>query len=358
MNNSLLALDSESFFIPKNERNDLHMKFDYCIGNPPYQENTEGTGNFKYAPPTFHTFMDAAYEIADKVEMITPAKFLFNAGNTPKAWNEKMLNDEHLIVEFYTRDCSTVFNNVNFAGGVAITYRDAGKCFGAIKHFMEYEEMNSILKKVKIDTKDDSLCSVIDVCTKFNLEILANDYPQYKEHERRLSSNILTFDCFSEKDTGDCVGIYGVIKNQRAFKFIKRKYLDIDKKIDKYKVLIPKSGGDGSFGETISKPIVAHPNTGYTHTFIGIGNYTTEQEAMNTVNYISTKFTRALLSVLKVTQDFTAEKWNYVPMQDFTSNSDIDCSQSIPDIDKQLYKKYGLTDQEIEFIEAIVKPME
>ena len=333
------------------------MKFDYCIGNPPYQENTEGEGNFKYAPPTFHTFMDAAYDIADKVEMITPAKFLFNAGNTPKAWNEKMLNDEHLKVEYYTRDCSTVFSNVNFAGGVAITYRDATKNFGAIKHFMEYSEMNNILQKVWSKSSVDTLCTVIDVCTKFDLKNLEADYPEYKGHERRLSSNILTFDCFHNDDDGDSIGIYGVIKNQRSFKYINKKYIDNDAKIDKYKVLIPKSGGDGSFGETISNPIVATPNTGYTHTFIGIGNFNTRIEAENTLSYISTKFVRALLSVLKVTQDFTSEKWAYVPLQDFTSNSDIDWNKSISDIDKQLYQKYDLSDDEIDFIETHVKEM-
>ena len=69
------------------------MKFDYCIGNPPYQKERENTSD----KPVYNDFMDAAYTISDRVELITPASdFLFNAGKTPKEWNEQMLQDEHL----------------------------------------------------------------------------------------------------------------------------------------------------------------------------------------------------------------------------------------------------------------------
>ena len=68
--------------------------FDYVIGNPPYQEDTQAQGD--RANPVYNQFMDASYVVAEKVELITPARFLFNAGQTPKAWNRKMLNDPHL----------------------------------------------------------------------------------------------------------------------------------------------------------------------------------------------------------------------------------------------------------------------
>ena len=73
------------------------MKFDFVIGNPPYQDNTKGD-NDSFAPPIYDKFMDAAYSIADKVELIHPARFLFNAGSTPKKWNKKMLEDEHFKI--------------------------------------------------------------------------------------------------------------------------------------------------------------------------------------------------------------------------------------------------------------------
>ena len=121
------------------------MKFDYVIGNPPYQETQEGTSD----NPIYNCFMDAAYEIAEKVELITPARFLFDAGKTPKVWNEKMLEDEHLKVEYYEQDSSKVFSNTDIKGGVAVTYRDKSKIFGAIDTFTQYPVLNNILVKVR-----------------------------------------------------------------------------------------------------------------------------------------------------------------------------------------------------------------
>ena len=96
--------------------------FDYVIGNPPYMEITKSDST--RMPPVYNAFMDASYKVANKVELITPARFLFNAGYTPKAWNEKMLNDEHFKVLLYEMDASKVFPNTDIKGGVAGTYRD------------------------------------------------------------------------------------------------------------------------------------------------------------------------------------------------------------------------------------------
>ena len=72
----------------------MTRKFDVVIGNPPYQE--EATGTATHSMPVYHRFMEAAYEVGQKAVLITPARFLFNAGYTPKEWNRKMLNDPHL----------------------------------------------------------------------------------------------------------------------------------------------------------------------------------------------------------------------------------------------------------------------
>ena len=121
------------------------MKFDYVIGNPPYQETLQNTSD----KPIYNDFMDASYQISDKVELITPARFLFNAGKTAKVWNEKMLNDVHLKVLYYEPDSSKVFSNTDIKGGVAITYRDGNAEFGAIGSFTPYNELNDILHRVK-----------------------------------------------------------------------------------------------------------------------------------------------------------------------------------------------------------------
>lgn len=105
-------------------------------------------------------------------------------------------------------------------------------------------------------------------------------------------------------------------------------------------------------------PSIEGPSVGATETFYSMGLCKSEKEIENVLSYIKTKFARALLSVLKITQDVNPGKWKYVPLQDFTSSSDIDWSQSVANIDKQLYKKYNLSDEEINFIETNVKEME
>lgn len=124
------------------------MKFDFVIGNPPYQDETIGD-NKGYAPPVYHKFLENAYKIGDIVEMIHPARFLFNAGSTPKQWNEQMLQDPHLKVLYFEQDSSKVFSNTDIKGGVVITHHDKVKDYGAIGTFTTFSELNSIFKKVK-----------------------------------------------------------------------------------------------------------------------------------------------------------------------------------------------------------------
>jgi len=97
---------------------------------------------------------------------------------------------------------------------------------------------------------------------------------------------------------------------------------------------------------------------GFTETFISIGAFDEELEAQNCLKYVKSKFARTMLGILKVTQHNPREKWIYVPLQDFTPQSDIDWTKSIPEIDRQLYAKYGLDEKEIAFIEEKVKAME
>jgi hypothetical protein len=111
--------------------------FDYVIGNPPYQDETTNEGDRK--PPVYNLFMDQTYKVSKAVELITPARFLFNAGQTPKVWNEKMLNDSHLKVLDYEPDATKVFPNTDIKGGVAVTYRDERNNYGEIGIFTTYQ---------------------------------------------------------------------------------------------------------------------------------------------------------------------------------------------------------------------------
>ena len=135
-------------------------------------------------------------------------------------------------------------------------------------------------------------------------------------------------------------------------------YVDEHDNLLKYKVFVPKSNGSGAIGEVLSTPLIGEPLIGHTQTYISIGAFSTRYEAEAVLKYVKTKFARTMLGTLKVTQDNKKDTWSNVPMQDFTENSDIDWSKSVAEIDRQLYKKYNLSQEEINFIEEKVKPME
>lgn len=208
-------------------------------------------------------------------------------------------------------------------------------------------------------------------------EKVHEDYPEarYKEgpdgknigmlskgHDYDMSTNIferLPSVFFMEKpdDEHEYIRIYGRDGNGRVLKWIRKDYVNSPKPLFTFSIILPKANNSGQFGETISQPIITEPGVGSTETFMSIGCFATKIEAENCVSYFSTKFARCMLGVLKTTQDLTPDKWKYVPLQNFTSSSDIDWSKSIPEIDRQLYAKYGLSAEEIEFIESHVKEM-
>ena len=307
-----------------------HKLFNFVIGNPPYQETRKGTSDKQ----VYNYLIDAAYEISEKAEFITPSRFLFNSGNTPKAWNEKMLNDSHIKVMKYEENASKVFPNTDIKGGVAVTYRDSKKDFGAIEIYTKYEELNQILHKV-IHVEIAPLSNEIYLQNKFELDILYKDHPECKNQigskgkERRLTTSIFkTLNIFKESSFDGAVRILGLIDNNRVYKYIDRKYLSEHQNLNKYKVILPKVNGTGAFDEVLSSPIVGEPGLGFTQSFISIGAFELKEQAESTLKYIKGKFARAMLHVLKVTQDNNTEVWKYVPLQDFTSNSGIDWSKS------------------------------
>ncbi len=344
------------------------MKFDFCIGNPPYQDETIGD-NKGFAPPVYNKFIDAACEVADKVELIHPARFLFNAGSTPKAWNEKMLNDTHFKVLQYEEDCTKLFSNTDIKGGVAITYHDNTTEFGAIGTFTPNNIINLILNKVKKQKNFTSFSTIVITRTAYRLtDKMHEDYPEAitqlsKGHAYDMSTNIMErlpqiFFENKPEDKYDYIRILGRENNERVYKWVRRDYVNSPINLDKYKIFLPKANGIGAFGEVLSLPIIADPGVGATETFLSIGFFDTKDEAENALSYIKSKFARAMLGILKTTQDITPDKWKYVPCQNFRMNSDIKWNTSISTINNQLYKKYDLSEEEIDFIEKNVKEME
>lgn len=222
------------------------------------------------------------------------------------------------------------------------------------------------MKKGAARCYEDSLSSVVSDQIKFDLEKLLKDHPEIKSSigsngkDRRFRNNAFTkIPLFTESPTRkDDIKVLGIIKNKRVWRYIPSEYVDTDHEcLDTWKVLLPGANGSGALGEVLSTPLIGEPLIGYTQSFIAFGSYDCESTANAMMKYLKTKFTRVLLGVLKITQDNRKSTWKYVPLQDFTSSSDIDWSASVADIDRQLYHKYNLSSDEIDFIESHVKEM-
>lgn len=356
-NNNLKQLDLTDAF-KKGET--LNMKFTAVVGNPPYQDETLGD-NKGFAPPIYDKFIDASYRLSDKALLIHPARFLFNAGSTPKDWNQKMLNDEHLKVLYFEQDSSKVFSNTDIKGGIAITYHDNNESFGAIKIFTSFVELQTIMQKAS-PSEHNSLMNIIYIQNKFDLDKLYSAHPEYRSvigsdgKDKRFRNNIFDkVNLFTNKPSNDDdIKVIGIQNNKRTWKYFPKAFMDLDhENLEKWKVLLPRANGSGAIGEVLSTPLI-----GYTQSFIGIGAFGAKNEAEAALKYVKSKFCRTMLGILKITQDNNRDTWRLVPVQDFTNNSDIDWSKSIEEIDKQLYRKYNLSDKEIAFIEEKVRPME
>ena len=326
------------------------MKFTAVVGNPPYQINTDNN----FAVPVYHLFFEAAKGLApDYISLIHPARFLFNAGATPKDWNRQMLNDKHLSVPIYEANSQKIFSGVDIKGGVCITLWDkkqTGAGLGGT--FIAYEELRSVLAK----TKTGGFETIIYPQTKTNV-LIDNTFPT----ERRLRPNY--FEKYPnilirQRSGTHTIQIIGLEKgNKRSLRFMKPEIID-DSNLKNWKVFLPESNGSGTIGEVLSTPLVGEPLVGCTGSFIQIGAFDNETEAQNCMKYIKSKFCRALLGTLKVTQHNPKSVWKNVPLQDFTKTSDINWNEDTSDIDKQLNIKYSLSDLEVDFIESRVKAMD
>ena len=352
-------------YLTLQEGRNMGMKFDFIIGNPPYQDDIVTKGD--RPNPIYNRFMDESYKISDVVELIHPARFLSEAGQTPKEWNRKMLHDEHFKVLYYEPDGKKIFPETDIKGGVAITIRNAHEFYGEIGTFTSFDTLNSIIRKIG-KKKEKQLKTIIASQGLFRFSEAF-----FKENSEAISligkgtgakivSSILeklpSVFLDTPTQTEEYVRFLGRINNQRIYKYIKRKYLTENSFIDFYKLFIPEANNKGTYGETLTEPMIGLPLDGSSDTFLNAGPFKSEIEAKNLAIYIKTKFFRALLGVKKVTQHCPPVVWELIPLQDFTEHSDIDWTKSVAEIDKQLYAKYGLDETEINFIETHVKEMQ
>ena len=351
----------------------ISLGTDIIIGNPPYQDDAVGEQK-TYNGPIYNHYLDCAYIISDVVEMIHPARFLSNAGSTPKAWNKKMLEDKHLMIASFHQNAKELFDDLQLTGGIVVTYRDNKKNFSPINVFMPYSELESMCNKVTSYRIFKSMSDIVVSRTAYRFtELMHIEHPEAMDllsngHPYDVSTNIFErlphiFSDVKPSNDKEYISVLGRYKNKRTVKYIKRNYIRPVVNLDNYKVFLSKAdGAAGQIGNPIpariiGTPEIGVPGMGNTESFISIGKCKDEYEVNALFKYISTKFVRALLGALKTTQDITPEKWKFVPQQDFSEESDIDWSLSVEDIDALLYKKYNLSDEEIRFINEKVQAM-
>lgn len=365
------------------------MKFNAVVGNPPYNETSDVNNRNN---PIYHYFYDLSEKLSQIYTLISPARFLFDAGLTPSAWNKKMLSDKHLQVVYYSSNSTTCFPNTAINGGVAIMMRNTYITNNPIVQFLPDKNLRSLASKFNPNSPNSFKTIIFGGRSdlKFNSEFL-KDYPDSPKDRlafiqikrpavKQLGTNeefelkTSTFEALpyafedQVKNTNDYYRLFGLINNERGWKYVLKKYMTPrypnNNNIDKYKVFI--SEADGAAGQVgnpipariIGKSEIGKPGDSCTSSFISAGAFNSEIEAVNCAKYLKTKFLRCLVGILKITQHNPPSVWAYVPVQDFTSSSDIDWSKPIEAIDRQLYEKYKLDLFEQSFIEEMIQSME
>ena len=340
--------------------------FDFIVGNPPYQEMDGGAA--ASARPIYHHFFNAAKDMATSVELVMPARWMAG-GKGLDGFRKDMLQDKSVkLLHDYTSSAE-LFNNVDIKGGVCVLLWDKNHnapctCIrhdidgvtqdvrylsdGSDEVFIRYGELVSILHKVQ-SFGEDSVSRIVSPTKPYGLR-----------GDTMRDTQKYNLPPFSNTPIPDGYEILGVDeKNNRIWKYIHKKYpLPKLGYLGFWKVFIPEAYGCGALGEVPSTPVLGTPVQICTETFVEAGPFETQAEAENFNKYLHSKFFRCLVSIKKQTQHAAQRVYEFVPVQVFDSASTIDWSQSVADIDKQLYTKYGLSQDEIDFIESHVKEME
>ena len=324
------------------------MKFDVIIGNPPYQFADGGGGQGSSARPIYNLFAEEAKRLSPRyLVLITPSRW-FVGGKGLDQFRDQMLNDQHILVLHDFLDSSLCFPGVKIEGGVSyflwdrertapctiVTHLDAKTTSTSrrflkedrVDVFIRYQQGVDILHKVEAK-HEPSFESLVSSRKPFGLD------STFKDFQSESSPGMIKV--YANKSSGYILPV----RINKGLEWI-----------NQYKVYISFAYGmgDSAPNQVLNRPFVGEPQSCCTETYLLLGPCKSQQEASNIVSYICTRFFRFLVMLKKVTQNGTAKVYQLVPLQDFSK----------PWTDEALYAKYGLSAEEIAFIEAMVKPME
>ena len=338
----------------------IQMKFDAVVGNPPYQEETGGAG--RQAKPIYNYFVEQAKKLdANYISMITPSRW-FSGGMGLDSFRDNMINDNSLvkIIDFINaKDCFPQISisggvnyflwNKNYNGPCVVKNIYDGKIVEATRYtnefeqFVRYNNAVSVLHKIIGYSNFESIAKIISPLMPFGLST------NYRGRSEKSDTDTLTL-YSSENIT--YINPSEITKGNEY--------------INKYKIMMSKMSAEhagepdknGKFSIFTKSMKVLLPNEVCTHSYFLIGAYSNLKETENTLNYLKTKFVRFVIMTTLSAVNLSKLVFGNVPIQNFTSGSDIDWSKSIPEIDEQLYTKYNLSEDEIAFIEEKIKPMD
>ncbi|MBR1713797.1 MAG: Eco57I restriction-modification methylase domain-containing protein [Treponema sp.] len=353
---------SENFWKKGNGK----MEFDAIVGNPPYQEMDGGAQ--ASANPIYNKFVIAAEKTKPNyVSMIMPSRW-YAGGKGLNEFRDRMLNDICLQVLHDFLNPDELFPNTNIRGGLCYflwnkNYDNSKDLTHVITHSGK-QIISDSMRPMKIEGAEIFIRNIeaISIIKKVS-EISRESFEKHVSSRKPfgLDTTFAKSSDFKSSKNGlkDAVECYG--KGWKIGYLEKSLVKQNSVWIDDWKVFTARANNigtelnDDNLVTKLGKPRLICTES---YLLLGVGLNLNESSAKNLCKYFTTKFARFMHSLAKASQDATSKTYKFVPLQDFTSKSDIDWSQPISEIDRQLYKKYGLSEEEIDFIEKMIKPME
>lgn len=343
------------------------MKFNVIVGNPPYQQK-EGGANSNTALPIYNLFVEIAKkQNPEYISLIMPTRW-YAGGRGLDDFRDEMLNDVHISELHDFLNPELLFQNINNRGGIChfLWEKEYDNTKNLTKVFTYNEDLTPSVKKRSLKTQNS------DILIRHNIGVSIIDKVNKSQNFETLSKYISAAKAFgfrtyfikdekfrsSPKNLKKPIICYGRAKSVGYVE--KSEVLSNKNWIDVWKVYVPESNNIGTeLNDDNQNSFVGEPDTVCTETYLVVGAELSLDKisSKNLSNYLRTSFARFMHSLAKISQHGTSKTYQFVPLQNFKSDSDIDWSKSIQEIDKQLYSKYKLTVEEIEFIESMIKPM-